>query len=318
MRDGRISRLMRVAPHNHDLAWLKESLSAAVALEFSTLPPYLTALWSIKNPAEPAAQSIREICREEMLHMGLMCNLLVAIGGAPQINDKETFPRYPGPLPGGVHPGLNVALAGLTRGSAKVFMEIEWPEHGPIAAAKARATVQSYPTIGAFYTAIQAAFSKIRPSLSATHQLEGVPVDLFAVKSEHDVQRAIDLIKRQGEGSQVSPEDSGPGDLSHYYRFAEIYNDPRPFPDCWPVAPVPVGGYVAQGVSPSVSQLLEEFDRTFSEMVNQLQAAWETGSQQALYSAISLMSRLHEPALKLMQVPIPDGAGTYAPCFRLV
>jgi hypothetical protein len=57
-------------------------LQGAVSLEFSTLPPYLSALWSVKDDLSPVAKSIREIAQEEMLHMALACNMLSAIGGS--------------------------------------------------------------------------------------------------------------------------------------------------------------------------------------------------------------------------------------------
>src|SRR6266436_4197622 len=83
---------------------LKSALQAAITLEFATIPPYLTALWSIKDELCPVAQSIREVVHEEMLHMALACNMLASIGGKPGIN--RDLPSYPGPLPGGVHRGL--------------------------------------------------------------------------------------------------------------------------------------------------------------------------------------------------------------------
>lgn len=45
------------------LGWLKKSLQAAVSLEFATIPPYLCALWSIKDDRHDVARSIREIIR---------------------------------------------------------------------------------------------------------------------------------------------------------------------------------------------------------------------------------------------------------------
>jgi len=69
----------------HDLSMLRAALQAAVTLEFSTLPPYLTAIWSVKDPLHLVADSILNILQEEMLHMALSCNMLVAIGGRPEI-----------------------------------------------------------------------------------------------------------------------------------------------------------------------------------------------------------------------------------------
>ncbi len=57
--NNKIFELMRVPESEHDLDWLKESLQAAIKLEFATLPPYLAALWSIKQDSDPVAMSIR-------------------------------------------------------------------------------------------------------------------------------------------------------------------------------------------------------------------------------------------------------------------
>ena len=63
-----------------NLDWLKKSLQAAITLEFATIPPYLSALWSIKDELHPVAKSIREVAQEEMLHMALACNMLASLG----------------------------------------------------------------------------------------------------------------------------------------------------------------------------------------------------------------------------------------------
>lgn len=331
MTNRTIAELLHVPATHHDLDWLRDSLGAAIKLEFATIPPYLFARWSIKNGAEPAAQFIRVIFREEMLHMGLMCNMLNAIGGAPSLNSASDVPTYPGPLPGGVNPSLIVPLAGLSPQQLDVFLDIELPEHGPVAIAAGEA----FPTIGAFYSAIQGAFESLQPAFKPDKQLEG-PLGLFKVLNLPDVRSAITLIRRQGEGSQTSPEDMGPGDLAHYYRFKELREgrrlqkhadtgkweftgDPIPFPEVWPVVPVPKQGYQHDDVTdPTVWALIAQFDRAFSTMLDQLQTAWANGNDGALDDAIGTMSSLRSPAVQLMQTPLPGGLGNYGPCFRLV
>jgi hypothetical protein len=86
VEDTRIVELMRVPRAAHDKAWLIESLHAAIKLEFATIPPYLTALWSIQNRGDEVAQSIATVVEEEMLHMGIACNLLAALGDTPRLN----------------------------------------------------------------------------------------------------------------------------------------------------------------------------------------------------------------------------------------
>jgi len=329
--DTTIVELMRVTETARDLNWLKKSLQAAIKLEFATIPPYLAAYWSVKSQTDPVARSIRTIVvREEMLHMGLSCNLLAAVGGAPLLNSPGAVPVYPGPLPGGVHPGLEVCLQGLSEEAVRLFMEIEYPEHGPVALK----LDDTFPTIGSFYTAIQAAFETLQPELAEERQLEGW-LGLAKIRTVKEVQTAIQLIKRQGEGSKESPEDTGLGDLAHYYRFGEIYHKKKlqknstsgkweftgpdvPFPDVWPMAKVPAGGYRKEDVTGEVWDLLERCDRSFTDMLNHLQRAWETASEDSLDHAVDAMRGLRDPAVALMRTQIPSMQGNYGPCFRLI
>lgn len=319
----KIRALMSVPLNQHDITWLKSSLQAAIELEFATIPPYLCALWSIKDQSGEVYGRIQEIVLQEMLHMGLACNMLTTIGGTPSINSPSAVPKYPCPLPGGVRPQLTVALEGLSkRVAADVFMEIEYPEHGPVALALG----QTYPTIGAFYEAILAAFRQLPPdSITGARQLTASGVGLTKITTLADAERAILQIREQGEGTAQSPlaADFG-GDFAHYYKFAEIYHGqrlvqaadgtwdykgtPMPFPDVFPMAKVPAGGY-AESL---------EFDHLFTAMLGRLQDAWSNGDQSQLKNGINAMWSLGNAARLLMQKPLPDGTGNFGPCFQLV
>lgn len=138
---------------------LRKALQTAIQLEFSTIPPYLYALYSLKDPKSTVYDLIRSVVIEEMLHMALACNLLNAIGGKPVIDDRAVVPRYPGHLPGGVEGSLTVSLKPLSRDLVKdVFMAIEEPEEpipfGGCELAGPRQTDQG-KTIGDFYTQIK-------------------------------------------------------------------------------------------------------------------------------------------------------------------
>jgi photosystem II stability/assembly factor-like uncharacterized protein len=317
------------APAQRDLAWLEDALQIAIQLELFTLPPYLTARWTIKNPGDPVAVSIHAVRGEEMLHFGLACNLLVAIGGAPLLADATVVPTYPGSPPGGVRPGLVVGLKRLSRDQAAVFMDIEYPQPGPIALAAA----PTYNSIGEFYAGVLATFESLNPPLSTTRQLEG-PLGLYKIDSLAKVKQAIDLINLQGEGTTLSPEEQ-PDDLAHYYRFAEIYHGKRlvkdvtgawsftgadvPLPDVWPMADVPPGGYQPADI-PDVAtrDLIATFDQHYSDMLGLLQSAWQHGDDSLLWEAITTMGSMGSTGRKIVQRPKPDGSGNYGPCFRYV
>jgi hypothetical protein len=326
-----IRELMAVGKCDRDLTWLMDSLQNAIALELSTIPPYLCAWWSIKDHSDPVALSLKMIWKEEMRHTGLACNLLAGIGGRPNV---KTVVSYPGPLPGDVHPGLIAKLQGLTYDALHLFMTIEYPEFGPIA--KAWTGGVSYPTIGDFYSDVLAAFQTLNPPLDETKQLAVQP-GVFKVKDLTGVQRAIEQIKREGEGSATSPADTGSGrtDLAHYYRFGEVFygkqikyneatkewrfnGDPVPFPDVWPMAPTPPGGYQHHEVSYPVWQLLQQFDELFTTMLGQLQSGWDRQDAAEVRKSVTSMKALTEPAVRLMQMELSTRTGTYGPCFRLL
>jgi hypothetical protein len=323
-----IVELMDAPEGQRDLQWLKNSLQAAIVLELSTLPPYLCALWSIKDQSEPAAQLIDSVALEEMLHMGLACNMLTSIGGTPQIN--TSLPPYPGPLPGGVRPTLSVYLAGLSRDYLEhVFMEIEYPENGPIVMALG----ETYPTIGAFYDAILEAFKNLSPPITGKNQLTASigDNDLYAITSIADVEKAINEIKQQGEGTSQLPTapDFG-GELAHYYKYAGIWHGntfelidgkwqykgkPIPFPAVYPMSPIPEGGYSSP--SPEAKNALQAFDTQFTKVLNFLQSAWMSGNKSELGKAVGAMRGLRSLAVALMQIPLPEGNGVYGPQFKL-
>jgi hypothetical protein len=324
-----IAALMQVPAPSRDVAWLKDSLQAAIELELSTLPLYLTGMWSIKTQAGDVYDRIKQVVFEEMLHLGLVCNLLTTIGGTPELATTAAVPRFPGPLPGGVRPNLTVYLAGLTRQLVKeVFMEIEYPQAGPIALA----LTTTYPTIGDFYDAVLEAFVHNAAAITGARQLAASnPLlgELKPITTLDDARWAIGTIKEQGEGTTQSPNaaDFG-GKLAHYYKFGEIYHgkkliqtaagtwkyegDPVQFPEVFPVGRVPAEGY------PDLPEAVA-FNKLFTALLIQLEKAWTNGDQDELDDAMFLKMRaLTGPARALMQKPLEAGGFTYGPCFRLV
>lgn len=320
-----VARLLAVPEESRRDDWLRSALQVAVALELATIPPYLCGWWSIRDRGSEAARLIRRIVGDEMFHLGLVCNLLVAIGGRPRIRDAA--PTYPGPLPGGVHAGLTVYLSGLTKTYVHdVMMGIEVP-HRPLAR-----SIDTSPSVGTFYSGILKTFRSVAPELSARGQLStriGSDV-LEPVETPDDVERAIEIIKEQGEGTASSPATAFDDDYpAHYYAFGEIYhgrrlrdNDgdwefngaPVRFPDARPMAPVPEGGW--PNPPGEVRRLLESFDTTYNSLLRTLETAWAGGGHRSLHAAIHIMRGLETPAVELMERPIPDAPGNYGPQFR--
>ena len=139
---------------------LRCMLQTAIRLEFSTLPPYLTAFFSIREGCNVEVEDlIRSVVLQEMLHMAQAANLLIALGGRPIINSRCFAPVYPGPLPGGVTPGLIVRLERVTREYVRsFFMPIELPGETNIALNQ---TMYTNNTIGEFYASINMTLNQI-------------------------------------------------------------------------------------------------------------------------------------------------------------
>src|SRR5205809_249553 len=131
----------------------------------STVPLYLCAAYSIQTegysqwaPGMSAFRAIRSVVIEEMLHLSLARNLLVAVGGGDEIRfyDEAFAPTYPSPM---LHriPTLIFHLEPCTEELMRsVFMPLELP-------AKDAAPPQpdQYSTIGQFYDAITLGFETL-------------------------------------------------------------------------------------------------------------------------------------------------------------
>jgi Mn-containing catalase len=81
----KILNLMRAPREKRDLKWLKDTLQSALELELSTLPPYLCGQWSLQDQGSGAATLIKGVTLDEISHLGLVCNLVRAIGEQPKI-----------------------------------------------------------------------------------------------------------------------------------------------------------------------------------------------------------------------------------------
>lgn len=211
-------------------------LQKAIELEHSTIPPYLTAAFSIdKNSAnEYIRKATMDIAIEEMLHFTIACNILIAIGGRPIIYSEDFIPKYPTTLPLSINNSLVVGLEKASRKLIKdVFLEIEEPEHIIFFPEKMfiNAKLDNIPqfsTIGLFYEAIKNKLSELLDDIFIGNEEKQVvdsnfysPQHLFFIKTKTDAIKAIDLIVEQGEGTKSLPT-AKTEELAHYYRFKEI------------------------------------------------------------------------------------------------
>jgi rubrerythrin len=319
---------------------VRDALQYAIKLEHATIPPYLTALYSLKPGTNRAiAELIKSIVFQEMQHMTLAANMLNAIRGEPDIDSQDFVPSYPGGLPFhiGDRDGQNfeVPLEAFSLDLVEnVFMRIEEPDapiQFPVGTRMFALVQQQFRTIGDFYRALRAALKAEWFTGDHARQVTGIVSPVYALA---DAQKAIDTIVEQGEGTTTSPLAGPGGQLAHYYRFAEIFHQRTLVPDpnvkekySYSGAPIP---FDASGVWPIVAnphsglyppasiQRVESdvFNEIYSNLLRALHATFN-GHPDYLDTAIGLMFDLKLQALKLMSIPI--GADTNAaPCYEYV
>jgi hypothetical protein len=127
-------------------------------VELSTIPPYLYAMYSIEDQQSEAARLIASVVVEEMLHVALTTNLLLAMGGEPDFG-PGVVPTYPDFL---AHhkPPLRLELRRCTVDLIRdTFMTIERPQ-----AAGAIPEDDDFETLGQFYAALEVALAISTPS----------------------------------------------------------------------------------------------------------------------------------------------------------
>jgi hypothetical protein len=319
----------------------------AIRLEFSTIPPYLTAMLSLKpGQNREIWWTIHDVVVDEMLHMSIAANLLNALGGRPVIADPGFVPAYPSPLPLGIGTDLKVGLEPFSRDLVRrVFMEIEEPEHPLVfpVAEGLEAELPTFATIGEFYRALSAKLLELGDGVFAgdpARQLVAprwFPAErLFPVTDAATAARALDLIVEEGEGTPIAPVDPD-GDVAHYYRFEAVWRGKRLVRD--PTSPLgysfsgPPYPFDPDGVWPMVAnqrltpldpgtegwRRAQQFRVTFTRLLTALQRVLD-GEPDRLDVAMGVMFELKLAGQVLAGLPatgpgIPNGK-TAGPLFQ--
>lgn len=215
-------------PLNDTLEYVRELLQDAIEVEHSTIPLYLTALYSMKNQTSFEAATVKSVVVEEMLHMVHAANVLNAIGGSPDIDHPDFVPKYP----------LNIPLI-------NVSADIVWFSQSSAAHFH---VIESTPPQG-FNMSISYHYQHIVALLTSLCHNHGehnvftgnasLQVEAFAsgetagkVASLQDATDALLGVAEQGGGCpvagkswpQVSNISAGPlgGEFSHSIRFDEL------------------------------------------------------------------------------------------------
>ena len=316
-------------------------LQDAIKLEHSTIPPYLTAMFSLKHGTnDKIAHLIRSIVIEEMLHLSIASNILIAIGGRPEINVPGFIPTYPGPLPMSIGgSSFVVGIEGFSIDLVKtIFMTIEEPEHPiDIKAVALLAAQPTYATIGEFYAAVKQKLEQLGDDIFTVGRDQQMltwfaPDELFPIVDVKSASRGIDIIVDQGEGTSTDPFER-PGDPAHYYKFGEIVHGHEivqtptgyayggtaiPF-DPSGVYPIKANCKIADFPQDSqAGERIRQFAYSYSSLLNALHTTFN-GKPGNIDVVMGLMYELKVTATLMMTTPLPGQAGlTVGPSFEYV
>jgi hypothetical protein len=322
------------------LAWLQ----TAIELELATIPPYMVALLSIHQAANrEAADLIRGVMIEEMLHLALVANVLNAVGGTVQLG-ADNVPSYPLRLKFKDR-DFPIDLAPFSPENIETFMKIEEPQ--ALAAPRAELVKEiDIPalTIGEFYTNIVALIVELGDAVFTGDPARQLHDDYYwgggnriiPVSDVDSAKQALDIVIAQGEGAWRAPGQriaftpEQPLAMGHYYRFSEIHyqrhytrtDDPAqpptgaPLPvDYAAVYPIKVNPKAADYAAGSaLAKLNAAFNARYTMMLQELAQAL-TGTPKVLYTAImNGMHGLTPVAVEMMQTPIDGDAEKRTGC----
>ncbi len=228
-------------------------LTEAAEIEHGVMCCYLFTAFSLKSSTDEGitdaqlrkirrwSRLLRGVAVQEMLHLGAVCNLLTAIGGAPHLR-RPNFP-----IRMDRRGGFHLRLAPFSLDTMEQFIAIEEPDDlvgadGRVARSLPAAvrpqlsdifaTEREYHTQGRLYRGIEDGFVYLaqkygerglfigRPDMqtAAPAHFESLP-ELTPVTDLASAQQAINVIVVQGEGASRDTPDS------HYSKFVTIWRE---------------------------------------------------------------------------------------------
>ena len=249
-------------PNQWDIFHLKRHLQYAIDLEFWTIPFYMSAMYSIKDPSHWVYRLIQSVVYQEMLHVELACNVANAYSHLP----KFDAPKYQGqdiphlnfrldtPDPRTIYHPYSAEIGPLDLERINAMCLIEYPEwftgHKP----DVQEDVTQYGSIGEFYDAVEVGASELVYDLQGNqNQINEFQYfyneftdPTITTDGGQGLSQALNLIKAitdQGEGKTEGdveiPEkyqntaDGFEESWSHFRKFTAI-RDSKDSPEIYP------------------------------------------------------------------------------------
>jgi Ferritin-like len=336
-------------PSKWTIEKLEEHLQGAVELELLTIPPYLTALYSLHPQTnKKATEIIKSVVIEEMLHMALAANVFNAIGGHPKLTEEGGYvPRYPAKMPFHIPKTFEVGLVPFSDAALDVFLTIENPTHPGVEPPQASpeaaiprvlefAEKYGYKTIGAFYGAVEEGLKELdaEGGLFKGDRSRQIGPEQYNVPGRgriiivEDLKTALEALQEiieQGEGDVTAPPSEEmfdpEGDLAHFYRFKELRMGrlyrPEDTPEEPTGEPIELDFKAVYPMKPNLradtlTGELRERAEAFNHLYSGMLGEIQqgiNGTPTALGDAVGVMFELKNAAKKLLPIPLPDGSG---------
>jgi hypothetical protein len=333
-----------VVEHRKELSYL---LCQAAEIEHLAMCQYLYAAFSLRTAAGPGLtveqlevverwrREIGRIAAEEMLHWGLVNNLLTAIGSAPFVSRPDLPHRARG-----YPPSVQFALLPFGEDALRHFVFFERPEDVPLEDVPAFTPVgpaplpmsaeellprgQDFDTQGQLYRSLETGLRHLADKLGEDGLFIGPPwaqatpdsfgwPDLVPVSNLETALVVLQRIVEQGEGAR------GDSVTSHYGRFSRILDELVAMraqdPEFDPAQPVvaavvrpladaePTGPIITDPVTAAVSDLFNvTYDLILQLLCRFFAFGHETDEQQQTLAdvAVTLMFGVIRPVGSLL------------------
>jgi hypothetical protein len=285
-----------------DITHLRQHLQYAIQLEYWTVPFYMCAMYSIKDPTSDAFKLLQSIAHQEMLHMQLACNVANAFD--TEIDEVQVFatPAYVGTQvphlqftdgelnrdpfdPSLSYRPYSAELGPLDEPRINAMCLIEYPEIDSGEPPQLKENVSEYSSIGQFYQAVLFGAGQLADQIRGNFNqvdhfsrfYQGFPdqtITLDARPGYAQVTRLLNAITDQGEGVRRSDEvppdyrntaDGFNNSQDHFDKF-NLIKSLTQRPECYSgVANPPPGseGARAQQI------LIEQFKRFRADLVSE-------------------------------------------------
>ena len=262
-----------------DLPHLHRHLQSAVDLEFWTIPFYMAAMYSIKDPSSVAYRLLQSIVYQEMFHVELAANIANAYALSPAFG----APAYKGtmiphlnfnldsPNPTQIYHPYSAEIGPLDKSRINAMCLIEYPEWDTGHQPDLTEDVSQYGSIGEFYDAVEVGVIELADNIKGDRNQVNYFQSFYnnfsqpilienGVRGLPQVRKLITVIVDQGEGKtdgdQEIPEtyqntaDGYYESWSHFKKFISI-RDLEQWPDVYrgDANPAPeTTGYEAQQI----------------------------------------------------------------------